>query len=468
MAYAFHTYKLPSDLELTLVDDDHNQITLNVHKNILANTAPYFSKLFGFGIEATSDKITINVSNLNIMFDLIMSYYDEKQNSLPEWKYKLETIKSKIFLGMDYDPNLLRNIKVPEEGFEQLINAIEMIGFTDETIKIINNNLPTDYDIAKLSTELINEMINVGSSYSIASICNGSVKLWNTNGQEISSRIITDNGSVSISSDNNKWIICPSSTSSIKLCEIKTGKEIKTFSGHYYFIGCLSFSGDNKLVISSSYNCIKLLDVESGNKIRKFEQDYSELCSASFSSDNKLIVSIKTTRQNIQLWDVETGKVVRIFNGHIGFVLCALFSFNNKWIASGGDDESIKLWDVETGQIIRTFLGHTEGVNSVSFSSDDKWIASGSNDLSTKLWNVESGDVIGTFLGHLSYVKCVSLSPDNKWIISGAYDGYIKLWDIETGQLIRDFNANDIVCGVSFSKDKYPNKLGKKLMKYLN
>ena len=475
MAYAFHTYKLPSDLELTLVDGNNNQMTLNVHKNILANTAPYFSKLFGFGVEATSDKITINVSNLNIMFDLIMSFYDKKQNNLPEWKYKLEMIKSKFFLGLDYDPNLLANIKVPEEGFEQLINAIEMIGFTDENVKLINNNLPQDYDITKLSAELINQMIEIESNYSIASSgSDGNVRLWNLiDGQEINYSFKGSNGCISISHDH-KWMSCPNDLPSgvIRLYETRTGKEIKTFLEHHFLVQCQSISTDNKLIISSSNSSTKLWNVETGNKIRTFKGDlanFGELCSASFSSDNKLIVSIHCTRQNIQLWDVETGKIVRTFNGHIGLVLCALFSFNNRWIASGGDDMTIKLSDVKSGQNIRTFFGHTANVNSVSFSSDDKWIISGSDDMGIKLWDVECGDLIGTFLGHVSCVSCVSFSPDNKWIISRECDGYIKLWDVETGQLIRNFIGHGgNICNVSFSKEKHPNEFAKKLMKYLN
>ena len=259
--------------------------------------------------------------------------------------------------------------------------------------------------------------------------------------------------SVSFSRDG-RTLASGSRDNTIKLWNIRTGKEIRTLQGHNSRVSSVSFSRDGKTLASGSDDkTIKLWNVETGQEIRTFKGHNSIVYSVSFSRDGKTLAS-GSDDKTIKLWNVETGQEIRTFKGHNGSVFSVSFSPDGKTLATSSGDNTIKLWNVETGQEIRTLSGHNSFVYSVNFSSDGKTLVTGSGDKTIKLWNVETGQEIRTLSGHNSFVRSVSFSSDGKTLATGSGDKTIKLWNIETGQEIRTFKGhNKPVSSVSFSSN---------------
>ncbi|MCA2587539.1 MAG: hypothetical protein IM512_17190 [Microcystis sp. M34BS1] len=259
--------------------------------------------------------------------------------------------------------------------------------------------------------------------------------------------------SVSFSRDG-RTLASGSRDNTIKLWNIRTGKEIRTLQGHNSRVSSVSFSRDGKTLASGSDDkTIKLWNVETGQEIRTFKGHNSSVYSVSFSRDGKTLAS-GSDDKTIKLWNVETGQEIRTFKGHNGSVFSVSFSPDGKTLATSSGDNTIKLWNVETGQEIRTLSGHNSFVYSVNFSSDGKTLVTGSGDNTIKLWNVETGQEIRTLSGHNSFVRSVSFSSDGKTLATGSGDKTIKLWNIETGQEIRTFKGhNKPISSVSFSSN---------------
>jgi len=73
--------------------------------------------------------------------------------------------------------------------------------------------------------------------------------------------------SVAITPDG-KYIVSGSRNETIKLWDIKSGEEIRTFEGHSDYVTSVAITPDGKYIVSGSWEgTIKLWDINSGEEI---------------------------------------------------------------------------------------------------------------------------------------------------------------------------------------------------------
>lgn len=231
----------------------------------------------------------------------------------------------------------------------------------------------------------------------------------------------------------------------VKLWEVATGKEIRTFKGHANIVYAVAFSADGLYAFSGSQDgSIKFWEVSTGRQIRTMHGDNACVFSLAVSFDGRYILSGGTESKSVvKLWDAATGKLVRSFSGHSDIVYSVAFSPDGRYAISGSQDHTAKLWEVASGRELRTFAGHLHNIRSVAFSPDGRYAATGSFDKTVKLWDVETGGELRTFRGHASYVNCVALSPDGRYVFSASHEGVSKLWEAATGREVRLFRHQE-------------------------
>lgn len=148
---------LLSDLVLELVDYN-STVLLPIHKNIMYVSCSYFKSMFGTFNDLESKK-TIQVKNARITRDIIGTFYGK---ALPVENYNymdmLDLYLCRDFLGFDFQS--YKTFDIPTEYYNNLIKTIDTVGYTNETIKILANNIPTDYDISQLSIELLEMLVS--------------------------------------------------------------------------------------------------------------------------------------------------------------------------------------------------------------------------------------------------------------------------------------------------------------------
>ena len=216
----------------------------------------------------------------------------------------------------------------------------------------------------------------------------------------------------------------------------------------------VAFSPDGTTLASASRdNTLKLWDITTGTEIRSFAGHTDAVWGVAFSPDGTTLAS--ASRDNtLKLWDITTGTEIRSFAGHTDAVWGVAFSPDGTTLASASRDNTLKLWDITTGTEIRSFAGHTDAVWGVAFSPDGTTLASASRDNTLKLWDITTGTEIRSFAGHTDDVWDVAFSPDGTTLASASYDNTLKLWDITTGTEIRSFAGHtSYVFGVALSPD---------------
>jgi WD40 repeat protein len=264
--------------------------------------------------------------------------------------------------------------------------------------------------------------------------------------------------SVAFSPDGNQ-ILSVSWDGTVKLWDIASGREIRSFLGHSKSVGYVAFSPDGHQILSGSLDgTVKLWDAASGREIRSFQgHSRSAVSSVAFSPDGNQILSVSGD-STVKLWDAASGREIRSFQGYSREVSSVAFSPDGNQILWGSGDGTVKLWDVASGREIRSFQGHSEAVISVAFSPDGNQILSGSRNIfsdfsesdgTVKLWDVASEREIRSLR-----VSSVAFSPDGNQILSGSWDGTVKLWDIASWREIRSFQGHsEAVTSVAFSPD---------------
>jgi WD40 repeat protein len=198
--------------------------------------------------------------------------------------------------------------------------------------------------------------------------------------------------------------------------------------GHLGPVISVAFSPDGKYILSCSYDkTIKLWDIATGRESRTFS-DTTIVDSVAFSPDGKYILSCSDDN-TIKLWDIATGREIRTFSGYYGS-----FSPDGTQIFTI-DNGGLKLLDIITGREIRRF---DDVVSLDSLSPDGRQIIAGSAGKPIKLLDVSTGREIWTFSGLLfgGYSTKIAFSPDGRQIVAGSAGKPIKLLDVSTGREI--------------------------------
>jgi hypothetical protein len=318
-----------TDVTITFTDST-SEVTMKLHRNILAWQCPYFNTIFTFGDNFQQDKFTIRVDDVSIAVILIRSFYGDVKELSPAGLLRMTKCKS--YFCIDIVQSDLYNLEIPPEYIDLLLEIINLpeIKLDGMLIRMVKRNLPKDYDMRRLGDE-IREMILAKDLMMISTSNDKTLKLWN----------------------------------------IESGKCIMTYTGHQDSVNLVTLSSDNRQMVSaSSDKTLKLWDVETGSCLRTYTGHRESVNSVVLSSDNLQMVS-GSGDKTLKLWDIETGECLRTYTDHKYGVYSVVLTSDNRHIVSAGGDNNVILWDIETGKSIRTYCGHSCTVYSVKLTSDN-------------------------------------------------------------------------------------------------
>ncbi len=251
-------------------------------------------------------------------------------------------------------------------------------------------------------------------------------------------------------SSDGKYLVIGRDDHSVRLYDVKTGKEIRQFVGHTAAVQNVAYSSDGKYIATASADkTTRVWDATTGQEVHRFTLQTDKLTGVAFSPDGKYVLGDTPAR----IWDVTTGQEVRQFHSQLGAVASVAFSHDGKTIVTGNADGSVEQWDARTGTEVNRFTGHTSPVYLVRFSPDDKFVLTASGDTTARLWDAATGKELQRFTGHTNPVYGVAFSPDGKQVFTASGDGTARLWDITTGQELQQFPSLAPVYDLTSSPD---------------
>jgi WD40 repeat protein len=191
-------------------------------------------------------------------------------------------------------------------------------------------------------------------------------------------------------SPNNKLLATSDWAGEIIIWDIATGTVVKAMSPHGGSSSIhIKFSANGLYIISAGLDKkLKLIEIDTGEEVRTFTGNTELVTSINLHPKEDKIIT--AGRDNtIRVWDFYSGLQVLKINAHIRGAYSARFDSTGKYIVSGGDDNIVKLWDAKSGALISSFAGHQGAIGDAHLTGDNKYIISGSRDGSIKVWGVD-------------------------------------------------------------------------------
>jgi WD40 repeat protein len=251
----------------------------------------------------------------------------------------------------------------------------------------------------------------------------------------------------------------------IKLWDLKTGREAFELKGHTDRVFAVAFSPDGtRLASSGQGSSLQVWDLTTRRWLFDLE-DVPKVAGmmvigVAFSPDGQLLAASSPDR-TVMLWRIEPGQVgkpytpVPSLKAHTDTLTLdtVAFSPDGARLAVASWDGTVLVWDLDKwraglrerpeGEGNRpdlTLKGHTASVKRIAFSPDGRRLVSGSEDGTVKVWDLNAARAGGadspvlTFKGHTSGVVSVAFTPDGTRIISGSRDKTVKVWDSTSPQ----------------------------------
>ena len=260
---------------------------------------------------------------------------------------------------------------------------------------------------------------------------------------------------ITYSTDGNTFVT--KSFKDIHIWDSKTNTSKHILKGHNDYIGCLSYSPDDKIIASGSHDqTIRLWDVETGKHIRTLTGHQDNITFLSFSPDGSTLISVSRD-MTINFWDITSGELKLPFasKGVISDkidtkekIKMTFFSSDQSILITAGESRTIHLWDSTTCKLKQTFFDKNEDnketsyvkeVEDILFSPDGKSMLSLVKGDEIRMWDIATGKR-KRFTGYTGYLTNASFSPDGKTLATADYPGGIRIWDMMTGKLKRTFS----------------------------
>ncbi|KAG0801430.1 hypothetical protein G6F22_001253 [Rhizopus arrhizus] len=213
------------------------------------------------------------------------------------------------------------------------------------------------------------------------------------------------------------------------------GSEYKKLIGHSGPVYGLSFSPDNKYLVSCSEDkTVRLWSTQTFSNLVVYKGHNGPIWDVDFGPFGFYFATASHDR-TARLWSCDHIGPLRIFTGHLSDVDTVKFHPNSKYLVTGSSDRTCRLWDISNGQCVRVFTGHTGAIKTVAVSPNGRYMASAGEDKSIMLWDLKSGKKIKKMTGHTGFVYSLEFSADNNILVSGGADCTVRVWDVNTEEV---------------------------------
>lgn len=205
--------------------------------------------------------------------------------------------------------------------------------------------------------------------------------------------------------------------------------ELVVQMGHFDDITSIDYASDEKYVITASKDrSLKLWEIATGKEVRTFTGHTAAVNVVVFSPDAQFAASASTDK-TIKLWEVHTGKLLKTFKGHTDKIVGLDYSPDGNYLFSGSYDKTTKLWDVSSGKLIKKISKHLNKIGTVRYSNNGQYAFVSTEAMLGQnfVYSMPDGKQLRSFLG--GRMRSAEFSADDKKLLLGHANITLSPWE---------------------------------------
>ena len=269
-------------------------------------------------------------------------------------------------------------------------------------------------------------------------------------------------------------MLATGTSNAILLWDVASGNLLKSINRQNAQIKSLRILEDSKALLCENHDgLVRLWDVKTGIEIKSFNLKYSEgfrdVLRSAFGYEvttagvylNKIqengLYAVGYKNGKIWLKDATTGKHLKTFQGPKGYINQLVFSPDGTTLAVNTNNAPIRLWDVNSGKSINGLTQKAKMFGILTFSKDAKTLACQRQSGEVELWDVATKTLRVTLgAGLAPPIHALAFSPnDSQKVVGVNPDGEIRVWDTNTGDELSVFSTGytQRLTALAFSPD---------------
>ncbi|HWG45640.1 MAG TPA: sigma-70 family RNA polymerase sigma factor [Gemmataceae bacterium] len=261
-------------------------------------------------------------------------------------------------------------------------------------------------------------------------------------------------------SPDGSAVLFGSSSPSVRVWDVATGKERTPLQGHKKAARCFAFSRDGKTVVTGGNDPFVLVrDWPSGKAVRIIDLGRGGIERMAISGNGRRLEVLFWGEQALHFYDLITGKKARApLEGHSGGIYGVAIAPDGA-LLSFSKDATIRTWDMKTGKAIgRLPVEQDLNAGGFALSRDGRLLATTNSAIDAILvYERATGKQIRKLPAERTVGKHLVFSPDGCWLAGADHsEGIIQVWDMTNGRTVlrgKHKVAYGITC--TFSPDGY-------------
>jgi cell division cycle protein 20 (cofactor of APC complex) len=382
----------------------------------------------------------LDSAQYNIAFEM-RDVENTQQNveSSPSKEYRKQLAAN---LGTDTSARVLafkQKAPAPPEGHSSHLAALYSANASDlgkvtKKFRAVPSQPERVLDAPDLVDDYYLNLMDWGSTNSVAIALSQTVYLWNASGGDIQQLLATDDESYVTSvnwAGDGRHIAVGFSNNNTQIWDAEKLRPIRNLGGHTARVSSLSWN-NHTLSTGSRDSTIIHHDVRvRDHVVQTLRGHQQEVCGLKWSPSGAQLASGGNDNM-LCIWDARYETPTHTLTDHQAAVKAlAWCPFQSNLLASGGGtaDRTIKFWNTTTGACLNSIDTGSQ-VCALQWNRHEKEILSshGFSQNQLCLWKYPTMAKVAEMNGHTSRVLHLAQSPDGTTVASAAADETLRFW----------------------------------------